>query len=75
MYSTVGEGVTAALRAAAAESPGAGAEVVAVAGTFFIMADAREALGFQEPRDTDAISEVAGTQFKASQELFAPLKP
>lgn len=45
-------------------------EVVVVCGTFFIMGDVRQALGFHEPADSTVISEVAGAQFAAAQELF-----
>lgn len=45
-------------------------EIVIVCGTVFIMADAREELGIVEPRDSDAIADVAGAGFRNSQENF-----
>ena len=45
-------------------------EIVIVCGTVFIMADAREELGIVEPRDSDAIADVAGAGFRSSQENF-----
>jgi dihydrofolate synthase/folylpolyglutamate synthase len=45
-------------------------EIVVVCGTVFIMADAREELGIVEPRDSDAIADVAGAGFRSSQENF-----
>ena len=33
-------------------------EILVVCGSVFLMAEAREALGFQEPRDSDYISEI-----------------
>jgi dihydrofolate synthase/folylpolyglutamate synthase len=59
----VGGAVAAALAAAAtAEAP----EVVVVCGTVFMMADARAALGFDEPRDSDALLTVAGAHLKGA---------
>jgi len=46
-------------------------EILVVCGSVFLMAEAREALGFDEPRDSEAISEVAGAHLKAAQENFA----
>lgn len=47
-----------------------GGEVLIVCGSVFLMAEAREALGFEEPRDSDYIAEVAGAGVRHSQELF-----
>ena len=59
----MGGAVAAALAAAAAaEAP----EVVVVCGTVFMMADARAALGFDEPRDSDALLTVAGAHLKGA---------
>eukprot|EP00614_Pseudopedinella_elastica_P008502 CAMPEP_0172596638 /NCGR_PEP_ID=MMETSP1068-20121228/16468_1 /TAXON_ID=35684 /ORGANISM="Pseudopedinella elastica, Strain CCMP716" /LENGTH=509 /DNA_ID=CAMNT_0013395781 /DNA_START=186 /DNA_END=1715 /DNA_ORIENTATION=- len=73
--SSVSRGVQAAVREASAKSAsGAGQEgeeeVVVVCGSVFIMADARETLGFDEPKDSDVIVEVAGQHLKNTQELF-----
>uniref|UniRef100_A0A7S1DZI5 Uncharacterized protein n=1 Tax=Thalassionema nitzschioides TaxID=33649 RepID=A0A7S1DZI5_9STRA len=46
-------------------------EVVVVCGSVFLMAEAREALGFDEPRDSKYISEVAGAHLRHGQEVFA----
>jgi len=46
-----------------------------VCGSVFIMSEAREAIGFEEPRDSDYISEVAGINFKNTQENFANSDP
>ena len=48
-------------------------EIVVVCGSVFIMADAREALGFNEPKDSDYIAEVAGSGVKNAQENFGDL--
>lgn len=45
-------------------------EIVVVCGSVFLMAEAREALGFDEPRDSQYISEVAGAHLRHGQELF-----
>lgn len=45
-------------------------EVLVICGSVFIMAEAREALGFDEPRDSDYISEVAGCNLRHGQENF-----
>ena len=39
------------------------------------MAEAREALGFDEPRDSDYIAEVAGAHLRHGQEVFANTDP
>jgi len=46
-------------------------EIVVVCGSVFIMSEAREALGIDEPRDSQVISEVSGCHFKNGQENFA----
>lgn len=71
-YASIREGVEAALgqaAAGAADEP----ETVVVCGTFFIMGDVRQALGFDEPQDSAVIAEVAGAQFAAAQELFTDM--
>ena len=45
-------------------------DILVVCGSVFLMAEAREALGFQEPRDSDYISEMAGAGIRHSQENF-----
>lgn len=45
-------------------------EILIVCGSVFLMSEAREALGIDEPRDTDAITEVAGAGSRHSQENF-----
>lgn len=45
-------------------------EVLVVCGSVFLMAEAREALGIDEPRDSAYIAEVAGAGFRHSQENF-----
>lgn len=45
-------------------------EILVVCGSVFLMAEAREALGFDEPRDSAYIAEVAGAGVKAGQENF-----
>lgn len=71
---SVTEGVRAALAAAAkgrqCEGSGEEEEIVVVCGSVFIMAEARQALGFTEPQDSDVISEVAGSHLKNVQEFF-----
>lgn len=66
---SVREGVARALRKAEE-----GGEVVLVCGTFFIMGEARQALGLDEPQDSQVIAEVAGSHFRASQEHFLDSK-
>mmetsp|Transcript_15531 Transcript_15531/g.34940 ORF Transcript_15531/g.34940 Transcript_15531/m.34940 type:complete len:322 (+) Transcript_15531:878-1843(+) len=48
-------------------------EVLVVCGSVFIMSEAREALGFDEPRDTKYIAEVAGSGLRQSQEQFCDI--
>jgi dihydrofolate synthase / folylpolyglutamate synthase len=45
-------------------------EILIVCGSVFLMAEAREALGFQEPRDSRYIAELAGSGVRHSQENF-----
>lgn len=45
-------------------------EILVVCGSVFIMAEAREALGIDEPKDSDFIAEVAGAGMKTFQENF-----
>ena len=45
-------------------------EILVVCGSVFLMAEAREALGFDEPRDSDYIAEVAGAHLRHGQENF-----
>jgi dihydrofolate synthase/folylpolyglutamate synthase len=45
-------------------------EILVVCGSVFLMAEAREALGFDEPRDSAYIAEVAGAGAKNAQENF-----
>jgi len=45
-------------------------ELLVVCGSVFLMAEAREALGFDEPRDSACISELAGAGVRHGQENF-----
>lgn len=45
-------------------------EMLVVCGSVFLMAEAREALGFDEPRDSEYIAEVAGAGVRHGQENF-----
>jgi dihydrofolate synthase/folylpolyglutamate synthase len=45
-------------------------EVLVVCGSVFLMAEAREALGFDEPRDSEYIAEMAGAGVRHGQENF-----
>lgn len=45
-------------------------EILVVCGSVFLMAEARQALGFDEPRDSNYISEVAGAGLRQMQENF-----
>lgn len=45
-------------------------EILVVCGSVFLMAETREALGFDEPRDSAYIAEVAGAGSKHGQENF-----
>ena len=46
-------------------------EILVVCGSVFLMAEAREALGFEEPRDSEYIAEVAGAHLRHGQENFS----
>jgi dihydrofolate synthase / folylpolyglutamate synthase len=45
-------------------------DILVVCGSVFLMAEAREALGFQEPRDSEYIAQMAGAGIRHSQENF-----
>ena len=45
-------------------------EVLVICGSVFLMAETREALGFDEPRDSDYIAEMAGAGVRHGQENF-----
>jgi len=45
-------------------------EILVVCGSVFLMAETREALGFDEPRDSDCILEMAGVGLRHGQENF-----
>ena len=45
-------------------------EILVVCGSVFLMAEAREALGFDEPRDSDYIAAMAGAGVRHGQENF-----
>jgi dihydrofolate synthase / folylpolyglutamate synthase len=45
-------------------------EMLVVCGSVFLMAEAREALGFDEPRDSPYIAELAGAGVRHAQENF-----
>lgn len=48
-----------------------GDEVLVICGSVFLMAEAREALGFEEPRDSEYIAELAGAHLRHGQEHFS----
>ena len=50
-------------------------ELLVICGSVFLMAEAREALGIDEPKDSQYISEVAGMNLRFGQENFANHKP
>ena len=50
-------------------------EILVVCGSVFLMAEARECLGFDEPRDSDCIAEVAGAHLRHGQEMFGNTDP
>jgi folylpolyglutamate synthase/dihydrofolate synthase len=50
-------------------------EMLVICGSVFLMAEAREALGINEPRDSKYIAEVAGANLRHGQELFADRDP
>eukprot|EP00904_Undaria_pinnatifida_P005255 jgi/Undpi1/185/HiC_scaffold_1.g00182.m1 len=71
-----GEGsVRQAVRDAIREAMASGTEtsekdVLVVCGTVYMMADVRKELGFDEPRDSDVVAEVAGSHFRSAQDNF-----
>ena len=50
-------------------------EILVVCGSVFLMSEARETLGIDEPRDSEHISEVAGAGSRNGQENFANTHP
>jgi len=50
-------------------------EILVVCGSVFLMAEAREAIGIDEPRDSDYIAEVAGANLRHGQEFFGNSDP
>lgn len=54
----------------AMEVASASGENLIVCGSVFLMAEAREALGFDEPRDSPYIAELAGAGVRHAQEIF-----
>jgi dihydrofolate synthase/folylpolyglutamate synthase len=50
-------------------------EILVVCGSVFLMAEAREAIGIDEPRDSKYIAEVAGANLRHGQEFFANEDP
>jgi dihydrofolate synthase/folylpolyglutamate synthase len=50
-------------------------EILIVCGSVFLMAEAREAMGIDEPRDSEYIAEVAGANLRHGQEFFADNDP
>ena len=49
-------------------------EILVVCGSVFLMAETREALGFDEPRDSEYITEMAGSGIRHGQENFGNTK-
>lgn len=49
-------------------------EILVVCGSVFLMAETREALGIDEPRDSDYITEMAGAGIRHNQENFGNTK-
>jgi dihydrofolate synthase/folylpolyglutamate synthase len=49
-------------------------EILVVCGSVFLMAETREALGIDEPRDSDYITEMAGSGIRHGQENFGNTK-
>lgn len=64
----IAEGVSAAVDAARASTDD---EVVVVCGSVFLMAEARQALGFKEPMDSPATSAVAGAHLSTPESRLA----
>ena len=50
-------------------------EMLIVCGSVFLMAEAREAMGIEEPKDSKYIAEVAGANLRHGQEFFANADP
>ena len=50
-------------------------EVLVICGSVFLMSEAREALGIDEPRDSSYIAEVAGSGMRSGQENFGNTDP
>ena len=50
-------------------------EILVVCGSVFLMAEAREAIGIDEPKDSKYIAEVAGANLRHGQEFFANSDP
>ncbi|KAF1329845.1 Folylpolyglutamate synthase, partial [Globisporangium splendens] len=69
--STIDEGVAAAVDAARTSSDD---EVVVVCGSVFLMAEARQALGFKEPIDSPSLSAVAGAHLSTPASRLAAAK-
>jgi dihydrofolate synthase/folylpolyglutamate synthase len=70
--SSIAAQVKAALRLASSSSSNSNRrEIVVICGSVFIMSEARETLGVDEPRDSNVISEVAGINLRHGQENFA----
>jgi len=74
-YESVSDGIKDALKMTAEAINNKQKEVLIICGTFFIMAEAREALGIVEAHDSKIIEEVNGTQYKYAQEIFGPPSP
>lgn len=53
----------------------ANGEILVVCGSVFLMSEAREALGIDEPRDSKYIAEVAGSGVRSGQENFGNTDP
>lgn len=66
MHGSITHQVQSALQLAAANQD----EILVVCGSVFLMAESREALGFEEPRDSECIAEMAGCNLKHGQEFF-----
>lgn len=50
-------------------------EILVICGSVFLMAEAREAIGIDEPKDSKYIAEVAGANLRHGQEFFANSDP
>lgn len=60
----------AIVEAVASETENSEKDLVVVCGTVYMMTDAREELGFDEPRDADVVAEVAGSHSRSAQDNF-----